>query len=354
MDNVPSCIYKPEVVGIEHLLPLTVEHPLPRALGKFKGYVPLVDRVCSHCNGIFGQLDEQLCRCGGEAFFRKYLGITGRREHEAVNSFYRGSSGGGRLEMSGTSHETGEEKEVELVGPDSVRELRCVKLVAEDDCVHTIPITDGMTPEDFRKKVAALGVKFFKHGDISAAPEEIPWVESLFDGFTIEKKAEWVQPVGPIMYGPFSIKLTVTGRYFRAIAKIGFHYFLTRFPKFRGDEPSFSGIRNFIANDSRIDEIGQFVTYSREQAVYQLRASDGLSVWGHVLLAETNYNSFQAKVQLFVGPQNRSVVYTIQLGRNPSPIHYSEAYGDFFAYYPIEERGEFDGEVSELGVVTRL
>ena len=121
-----------------------------------------------------------------------------------------------------------------------------------------------------------------------------------------------------------------------------------------GDEPDFSRIRNFILNGSRIEEIGQFVTYSREQAVHQLRAGNRLSVWGHVLLAEADYNSFRAKVQLFVGPQNGSVVYTVQLGRNGSPIHYSEAYGDFFAYYPIEERGEFDGEVSELGVVTRL
>ena len=34
-------------------------------------------------------------------------------------------------------------------------------------------------------------------------------------------------------------------------------------------------------------------------------------------------------------------------------IHYSEAYGDFFAYYPFEDRDEDDGEVSELGVVVR-
>lgn len=88
--------------------------------------------------------------------------------------------------------------------------------------------------------------------------------------------------------------------------------------------------------------------------MYQLRAGDRLSVWGHVLLVEAGYKAFRAKVQLFVGPQNRSVVYTVQLGTNPSPIHYSEAYGDFFAYYPVDERSGFDGEVSELGVVTRL
>jgi hypothetical protein len=333
---------------------LTEEHPLPRGLGKFSGYVPLAGRLCNRCNGICGQLDEQLCRCGSEAFFRKFLGISGRQGHDDVNSFYRGSSRGRRLEMFGTNHETGEEKELELVGPDSVRELRCVKLVAEDDSEHTVPITDGMTAEQLRKKVNDLGFKFFKHPDISAAPEEIQWVESLFDGFKIEAKAQWVQPTGPIMYGPFTIKFTVTDRYFRAIAKIGFHYFLTKFPRFRGDESCFSGIRNFIMTECPLDAIGRFVTTSQEQFAYQLRAGDRLSVWGHLLAVESDYTGFRAKVQLFVGPQSRSIVHAVNIGKNPSPIHYSEAYGDFFAYFPIEKRGEFDGDVSELGALARL
>ncbi len=333
---------------------VTVEHPLPRGLGKFKDYVPLTDRVCSRCNGVCGQLDEQLCRCGSEAFFRKFLGISGRSGHDDVNSFYRGSSRGGRLEMVGINHETGEEKELELVGPKNVRELRCVKLVAEDDSTHTIPIPDGMTPGEFRKKVTALGFKTFKHANISAAPEEIPWVESLFAGFTMNGKTEWVQPTGPIVYGPLTIKFTVNDRYFRAIAKIGFHYFLTKFPRFRGDEPCFSEIRNFIMNGCPIDEIARFVKQSREQFAYQLRAGDRLSVWGHLIGVDATYAGFRAKVQLFAGPENRSTVFTVQLGKNPSPIHYSEAYDDFFAYYPPDQRDDFDGEVSELGVVAHI
>jgi hypothetical protein len=327
---------------------VTLEHPLPRAPGNFKGYIPLTDRVCARCNQICGQLDEQLCRCGSEAFYRKFLGVSGRSDREEVNPFYRGSSRGGRLEMVGTNHETGEEKELELVGPDGVRELRCVKLVGEDDAVHTIAITDGMTQEEFRKKVAALGIKFFKHANISAAPEEIPWVESLFEGFTTDGKAQWVQPTGPIMYGPFTIKFTVTERYFRAIAKIGFHYFLTKFPRFRGDEDCFSEIRDFIMNGCPIDEVRRFVTQSPEQFEYQLRAGSRLKVWGHLIGVDSSHMGFRARVQLFVGPQNRSTVLTVQIGKNPSPIYYPEAYGDFFAYYPPEERVDFDGEVSEL------
>jgi hypothetical protein len=344
---MPNCIY----CGATDV---SVEHPLPRALGKFKDYVPLTDRVCKRCNGICGQLDEQLCRCGSEAFFRKYLDISGRSGHDDVNSFYRGSSRGGRLEMVGVNHETGEEKELELVGPNSVRELRCVKLVAEDDSVRIITVPDGMTREEFQKKVIATGIKFFKHAFISAPTEDIPWVESLFAGFTMKGKVEWVQPTGPTIYGPLTIKFTVNDRYFRAIAKIGFHYLLTKFPRLRGDEACFTDIRNFIMNGCPIDEIGRFVTQSREQFAYQLRAGDRLSVWGHLIGVDATYLGFRAKVQLFAGPENRSTVFTVQIGKNPSPIHYSEAYGDFFAYYPPEERREFDGEVSELGVVARL
>jgi hypothetical protein len=296
-------------------------------------------------------LDEQLCRSGFEAFFRKKLGIAGRREHEEVNSFYRGSSRGGRLEMFGINHETGEEKELELVGPNSVRELRCVKLIAEDDSIHTITISDGMTREEFWKRVTALGIKTFKHADISAASEEIQWVESLFEGFTIGRKPEWVQPKGPITYGPLTVKITVTNRYFRAMAKIGFHYFLTKFPRFRGDEPWFSEIRNFVINECSIDEVARFVTQSREQFAYQLRAGGRLNVWGHLIGVNASYTGFLGRVQLFVGPESPSTVFTVQIGKNPSPIYYTEAHGDFFEYYPPEERGEFDGEVSELGVV---
>jgi hypothetical protein len=230
-DRMSNCIY----CGAADT---TEEHPLPRCLGKFKGYVPLPDAVCARCNGICGQLDEQLCRCGSESFFRKFLGISGRAQHDDVNPFYRGSSRGGRLEMFGTSHETGEEKELELVGPNEVRELRCVKLVAPDDSVHTIAITDGMTQEELRKRVGALAIPFFKQADICAAPDEIPWVEGLFEGFKWERGPEWVQPQGPITYGPSTIKFTV-------IAKIGFHYFLTKFPRFHGDESVFRAYTRF-------------------------------------------------------------------------------------------------------------
>jgi hypothetical protein len=201
--------------------------------------------------------------------------------------------------MVGISHETGELKELELVGAESVRELRCVTLIAEDDSTYTIRVADGMTPEQFRERVIALGINRFKSADISAASEEIPWMESLFDGFTFQGKTEWTRPPGPIIYGPFVVKVTLTNRYFRALAKIGFHYFLTKYPRFRGDEPCFEEIRNFITHDCRVDEIGRFVTQSQKQFVYQLREGYGnrcFRIITHVFeVTSTQYRSANRK-----------------------------------------------------------
>lgn len=330
------------------------EHHLPRCLGKFKGYVVLTDRVCASCNRECGLLDEQLCRSGMEAFFRAYLGITGRKGHEKVNPFYRGSAGGGRLEMLATSQQTGNNVLLELLGEIQAKELRCAQLVAEDDTVHVIPIPDGMTAEQFRAKFEALGIKRFKHGYFFAAPEEISWVESLLGKLKYEGKTEWSLPSsGPIVYGPSVIKFTVTSRYFRCIAKIGFHYFLAKANQFRGDEECFSDIRRFIMNPSNVEECRRFITYSQGQLAWTLDAGYTLKNWGHLLCVETDYLNFRAKVQLFAGPKMKPFVYTVQLGRNPSRIMCSEAYGNFFAYYPQKERGEFDGEVSDLIGVMR-
>lgn len=325
------------------------EHHLPRALGNFRGYAMLTERLCKQHNANCGLLDEQLCRSGIESFFRQFLGITGRKSHQKAAPFYRGSAGGGRLVLRGTNHQTGETTPLELGPGGSVRELRCCCFTADNDSVHVIAIPDGMTPEQFRTKFDELGIKRFKEADTFADKEEIPWVTTLLETLKYEGKTEWSKRgQGPITYGPLDIRFTVNNRYFRDIAKIGFHYFLTKMSRFRGDEPCFGDIRRFVISECSIDECALFVGYSRNQIAYQLQQGARLSAWGHILCAEVDYLNLTAKVQLFVGPEFLAPVYTVRLGRNPSAIHHSEAYADFFAYHSQTQRGEFDGEVSEL------
>jgi hypothetical protein len=323
-------------------------------MGKFQGYLPLKDRVCRTCNGQLGKLDEQLCNSGFEAFFRRFLGIKGRRSHNAVNPFYRGSSGGGRLEMVSKQPEDGKEIQLEAESGGTVRQLRHVSLVAEDDSVYIIPITDGMTPKQFRAKFDALGVKRFKEGDVYADSSEISWVQQLMATLKFDKQTDWTaRNVGPTVYNGAAIKVVVGNRYFRDIAKIGFHYFLTKMPQFTGAEPCFGDLRAFIKSESSIAACERFVSYNREQISLDIYRGHRLKNWGHMLAAQFDYLSLTAKVQLFVGPEFLPPVYTVKLGTNPSRIGYSEAAADFFAYYPEAERSEFDGEVSPMSRLRR-
>jgi hypothetical protein len=325
------------------------EHHLPRGLGNFKGCMVLTNRVCVRHNQDCGLLDEQLCRSGGESFFRQYLGVTGRKSHTKADPFYRGSAGGGRLVLRGSNQQTGQTTQLELGQEGTVRELRCCCLTADDDSIHVIPITNGMTPAQFRQRFDALKIKHFKEANIFADKEEIPWVNTLLATLNFEKRTEWsLRDPGPITYGPLDIQFTVNNRYFRDIAKIGFHYFLTKMTRFRGDEPCFAEIRRFITSECSIDECTRFVSYSNKQIAYQLQQGARLAACGHILCAEADYLNLTAKVQLFVGPEFLAPVYTVRLGKSPSLIHYSEAVAEFFAYHPQNQRGEYDGEVSDL------
>jgi hypothetical protein len=318
-------------------------------LGKFKGYVSLNDRVCEACNAAFGKLDEQLCKSGIESFFRQFLGIRGRKSHKQVNPFYRGSSGGGRLEMRAVHPETKEDVQLEVVSPGykkEVLELCHLKLVADDGSEHVIPILEDMTPQEFRRRFDAIGIKYFRKGYLSAPPDDIPRIDQLISTLKIDTRTEW-ELAKPVEFTGATIKVTLTNRYLRDIAKIAFHYFLTKFPQFHGSEDCFSEIRKFIKSECTLDKCARFVTPSRKPIVYEIHLGARIKVWGHLLTAEVDYLNLVGRVQLFLGPTFMPEIYTVRLGRNPSPLHYAQYYADFFEYYPPDERGEFDGEVFE-------
>ena len=338
----PTCIYCPNPADSE-------EHHLPFGLGKFKGYEPLVGRVCSKCNGKCGKLDEQLLRSGMEAFFRIHLGVESRRDqHEKVNPFLRGSAGARAIEMKAKNEQTGEEVNIELVEGFEARELRHVQLLADDGREFILRITDGMTPEQFRQKFDEFGIKTFKQANVFAGKDEREWVESLVTTMKYESKTDWSTPELPIVYSQAVVKFTLTSRYFRCITKIAFHYFLTRMKQFRGDESCFKPIRDFIMNeDAKISDCAPFVS-SLPGLLPHGRRGYLMNKWGHMLYAEAKYHNLIGQVQLFAGPKVNQYVHTVRLGNNPSMIDYLEAHGEFFWYYPQEDRKEYDGEILDL------
>src|ERR1700685_2262967 len=104
----------------------SLEHTLPAAFGEFENAPELLNRVCMKCNNTtLGKLDEQLARCGPEGFLRKFFGVQGRRSHDKVNPFERGSAGGQRLDVRAWDDKRGVEVALEFENgsPRNMREL---------------------------------------------------------------------------------------------------------------------------------------------------------------------------------------------------------------------------------------
>ncbi len=178
------------------------------------------------------------------------------------------------------------------------------------------------------------------------------WVKDLIEeAFPTVTFSESI--VGSSEFNGSLIGFRLSDRYFRAIAKIGFHYFLTQFPMLSGQESEFDEIRGFIITDTNVaptPSVNQFVKRRTRQLIFPPYIKEG---WlGHVLVAEIREGLCLAHFEPFVHKNNRLEARTISLGR--VPVKGSQQVGHLHAYYPsadnrgIEKRGKYSGEAYAL------
>lgn len=323
----PSCIYCPQT-------PDSREHPLPAALGEFRDAPYLKNRICKRCNNRLGLLDEQLTRCGPEALLRKRYGIPGRSTHDSVKSFERGSADGDRLDLRTMDDVLGIEVLLEVENG-TVSRMRQLVIFDNSGKPYHPPIPRGSSPQELRAAFNRLGV-VQPRGDFQffCAPEETEWVAQLI-------KEAWPSvSFGESISGSTTSKGAVgtvglTDRYFRAMAKIGFHYFLTQFPQYSGHEPMFSEIREFIMQDGGgVDRANDFVG-KREHALLGALLDPNVRPDGwraHVLCAEVIPGECLAYVQTFVTEDWAAPAYAVRLSRDASIVDRS-ATGHAYMYY---------------------
>jgi hypothetical protein len=233
------CLYCDQV-------PRSEEHPLPAALGEFKEGPTLLNRICKQCNERrIGLLDEQFVRCGPSAILRKRFDIQGRQHHEIVNPFYRGSAGGQRVKFFAWDESFQCEVLIELTGGDQGRQLTQLILRGKSGPHHHIPVTASMTPKRLREQIAALRLEAPLEVRLIHDPPTEQWAVDLFRELWPNEQLPQTT-MGASGFKGGVVQFQTTNRYFRAIAKIGFHYFLTQFPEYTGHEPAFGDLRDFI------------------------------------------------------------------------------------------------------------
>jgi hypothetical protein len=295
-----------------------------------------------------GILDEQLARCGPEGFFRKFYGVQGRTTHEKINPFERGSAGARRLDARAVDPKLGFEVAFEHQNG-AFRQLRQIVFVEKSGRAHHLPIRDGTTPEQLLAAYKGLGVTAPFDTHVFFDPEEQPWVEALiratWPSVTLGKSS-----LSSTNYEELVVNFELTERYFRAIAKIGFHYFLTQFPRYYGDEPMFSSLHQYILDGGGgIDRANEFIGLRQTPLLGEMldpkARPDGWQA--HVLCCEIRPGVCCAYLQMFLSEDWPPPIYAINLANDPD-ISLTEAFGHAYIYFTGGAKGKYCGEVHSL------
>jgi len=341
MKEAAVCIYCPEPAN-------SLEHPLPAAFGEFADAPYLDDRVCKACNNTrLGVLDEQFARCGPEGFLRRHYGVRGRLHHEAVNPFYRGSAGGQRLEFKAYDEQIGTEVLIECEGG-VYRQVRQLIFVEKSGTAHHLPIREGTTPEQLRAAYPQVAAEDLAEVRLLCDDDERPWVEALISAASPKARFGWTETPGTTVYDGAVGTVVMTNRYFRAVAKIGFHYFLTQFPEYCGHESAFSDIREFILDEaSTVDRANTFIGKRQlPLLVNMLDPRARPAGWrGHVLAAEVKDGTCLAHVQMFVSEDWPAPIYTVRLAKMTGVAN--RAAGHLYVYR--DDRPNYAGDACRLG-----
>lgn len=329
----------------------SLEHPLPAAFGEFRDAPYLENRICKPCNNKrLGVLDEQLTRCGPEALFRKFYGIQGRRTHESVNIFLRGSAGGHRVDLRSMDNALGVEVALEIENGQA-RQLCQIVFLEKSGKTHHLPLRQGSTADELLAAYHRLGVVDpCEDVRVFFGPDEKEWVETLI------KQAWPTVTLGEGKLGSTSYQgavgtVVLTNRYFRSVAKIGFHYFLTQFADYTGHERIFSSIRQFIQDETAgVDRANLFVG-KREHPLLGEMLQPGVRPDGwraHVLCAETRPGECLAYVQLFLTEDWPAPIYAVRLAQDAEIVD-CRATGHAYMYFGDGAVGNLAGDALELG-----
>lgn len=147
--------------------------------------------------------------------------------------------------------------------------------------------------------------------------------------------------------------VTYDARYFRAIAKIAFHYLLVHSRLFSGIDKEFDGVRRFIRYGEGHE--GNFAAKGSGPIAYDPSGSDRPPYYGHVLRTDISPKRIAVCVQLFIGHDHKPDWYRVTLSREEHLIFLpSEEFGHYYRYIEPEERGQYDGVIDAMTVAPTI
>lgn len=328
------------------------DHIVPAALGEF-AKLRRFRGVCPRCNNDIGKSEAQLLRCGPEAYMVRIAKPRQRRGREG--KAWQGAMGAPPPAMFTERH--GARLIARPFGSDprNTETVDQLVVIDQEGKQHPIPIYVGMSSEAIRAKIKELRIEGRINVHFTIADEHSEWFERIIA--ELWPSAEWTElPVTePGVYRvPGLLSFTVNDHYFRALAKMAFHYYLCyNSSGVRGDEPGFANLRHFILEGGDPEP---FLTTPRDSAVYfGVPFGDVVgggvvssSQWCHLLAADDTQEEIVVYLQLFIGPGYANSPHYISLGPTPAGLRSPGARGHLLTW---EAGSEARGVVETKGVV---
>ncbi len=323
------------------------EHYLPRSLGGFANFEPLLDRLCQNCNQeIGGTCELAFARRSPEGILRN-LSLVKRKkgkQEKPDNGFTPKFIGSDHFRLKAKDPVTG----LDLLWqtgdqPGTIREISQLILFSEDGSVtHQIPIPSTITSG------RELSELFRHHGVVSEVPQlrviaasgDQARIKRMFADLGIECDIQMSERPAGLVPGPKVFEGTVDVEYFRALAKIGFHYTLKYIPGITGGESQFTNLRGFIRHGSG-DRDGFLKPRS------SLKRFDGKQ--GHLLTSKILLTGdIVSKFQFFVGSEPPLPQWELSVGRYPGVLKIACFSGHFFTLIPDASGGFKGDEIIQL------
>jgi hypothetical protein len=344
------CIYCPERRD-------SPEHFLPAALGDFGESQILHDRVCQTCNNEIGRaVETQFLRAGPIALFRWVLGVEGRNG-QPPTPFYRGAGGAPPILNVGPLRGAGYDIlwEVEWATR-NVTPARQVVFRDRDQGFVPVLVTDRVLRDRaaFRPVLAERGIPNAVPAYVWADDEDREPLEAMLTaeyGPLPEGVWDQEQPAPDGREVPLRAEVRVTQPFFRAVAKIVFHYALKVFPDLNGPAPELQPIRDYVRHGHGEDN--HFVQELPGQIVGNLRDGGRPEGWCHLLYVERNARYIVGYAQFFVSAQHLPRPWQVRIGPNPGLIARPrsarpERRGHAFTIRLVEGGGRPRGDVVDM------
>jgi hypothetical protein len=322
------------------------EHYLPAALGNFRNDVRLRDYICTRCQQNFSSLEDVFIHHGPEAFFRNMIGLSGRKKHRKKNIFYERTAGMPPLTV--IAQQPGQDYTVlwQMDGMSEGRQMKQLVFRDEQNTDIHLPFVPGRLAKDFerfRKEHKGKPLRLITYVYDTANPAEEQEIELVCCDFLKGIRGEPMVPEGGNIEA--GMRAGISLPYLRAVAKIGFHFVLAHFP-FTGLEPQFDGIKRFIFTG---DDHARFVQSLHEPFVEELKNPNAvLKRWCHLLSAQYDYDTVEARMQFFAGPKLQPLVWRVMLGSSPSRVAGTCSKGFNYHYFDAPDKEGYVGAMTPL------